>query len=410
MRSYSNPVIQPQPQLSPFASTRGVAGIATPTGARPMASYAAPPMTYAAPPMNTYDGMAQQAMNTYDATRGSSTPAMTYASPPMSSARQISSPQVRPASVQRAQSPMSSSRRAFQVDAATPQFAQVYASSPPASLTYASGPRLQEQLIVEPNGQIDRMVYAGAPMMTYAGAPVQEVVEIIKDEAEANALRAELQECVALVQDYQRKNAELVNSKNGLEISLSACEARNAELRHENEGQRAEINMLLRRNEELQSLNLSLQERVRDLEANQQQAQQQQSHHKPAHAAAPAPHGDSDDDKVENLIRDFVRAHPDFPIEVERTKPLWYQFTGPIHRKMNFKVQGKQILAHVGGGYSEANKWLTDQREEFLKAEGIMLEEERQNSPSAGVKGRQLGSRTSAKRGSSQNRNSVKGR
>lgn len=399
MRSFSNPVIQPQPQLSPFASTRGVSGIATPTGTRTMASYAAPPVTYAAPPMNTYDATVSA--------RGSASPAMTYASPPMTSARQISSPQVRPASVQRAQSPMSSSRRAFQVDGATPQFAQVYASSPPATLTYASGPRMQEQLIVEPNGQIDRMVYAGAPMMTYAGAPVQEVVEIIKDEAEANALRAELQECVALVQDYQRKNAELVNSKNGLEISLSACEARNAELRHENEGQRAEINMLLRRNEELQSLNLSLQERVRDLEAHQQQAQ---AHHKPAHAAAPAPHGDSDDDKVENLIRDFIRAHPDFPIEVERTKPLWYQFTGPIHRKMNFKVQGKQILAHVGGGYAEANKWLTDQREEFLRAEGIMLEEERQNSPNAGIKGRQLGSRTSAKRGSSQSRNSVKGR
>lgn len=56
-------------------------------------------------------------------------------------------------------------------------------------------------------------------------------------------------------------------------------------------------------------------------------------------------------DTIDQRLRDYFDAHPDFAVEVEKVKPGWYIFGSPIGKKVYIRMARDTAVVKVGGGY-----------------------------------------------------------
>lgn len=312
-------------------------------------------------------------------------------------------------------------------------------SQPP--VVYAAAPRT----VSYPGQRVDAL-----EVLRSTGG-VQEIVEVLRDDAEIFALRMELEEKSILVAEYQRRNAELQASKADLERRMGDTNGQIEQLRaersqlqkiiEENQDtisqQQAEIELLLARNEELSATSAEQAQRIADLDnlvldlelKNSQQLTEINALRKcnqeleqlvaqqaakiaeleslkeelklsrpqvPETAPAPVHDNLSDEDLIDQRIKEFFRNHTDYQVSLTKERVGLYTFAKPISKKVNMKVVGREVLARVGGGWEEVWSWLGSERVKFLEAEGIL---DKDNSATKkGRTSRALGNRGAVQR------------
>lgn len=280
-----------------------------------------------------------------------------------------------------------------------------------APMTYASAPQAVE--VIE---QRVPVTYAAAPVRPIEVRQAQPVVEIVRDMTEVLALRSQLEEKAILVVEYQRRNNELQAQKAQYERLLAEAEGQMSQLKTErvtllnviqdNQAKimqlQAEIAELLSRNEDLVAVNaeqaqriVALDSLVVDLElknANQQTeidalrkcnreleqlAEQQAAKIAELERAvadlqsrsSAAPPAMSDEERIDNRIKQYFQDHTDFQVPTTKERPGLYMFAKPINKKVSMKVDNEEVLARAGGGWEEVWAWLDSERLKFLESQ-----------------------------------------
>lgn len=70
-------------------------------------------------------------------------------------------------------------------------------------------------------------------------------------------------------------------------------------------------------------------------------------------------------DVIDLKLKEYLKEHPDWQLDIEKVGPGWYVFGRPIAKKVYLKVVGRNIMARIGGGFEEVTSWLDDHRLSF---------------------------------------------
>lgn len=210
---------------------------------------------------------------------------------------------------------------------------------------------------------------------------------MVRDDAEATAIRDELVEVDALIGDLRRRNAELErvlaesNSRQTvLVVDRAELQYKVDELREQLDRSSAQLARIPGQNADLEATADSNSASIADLEASIYELQNRSAHAdivvEPLHplAAEETPNNLDPTAKIDGLILEFLNAHLDWHIGIEKVSTNNFQFGDPINKKVFIKVVGEEVVARVGGGYAEVTSWLEEQRLAFLEAE--VLEED----------------------------------
>lgn len=216
-----------------------------------------------------------------------------------------------------------------------------------------------------------------------------EAAEVVRNDAEATAIRVEITEVDALIGSLRRGNAELetlLAESNGEQSVLLNGQAQLQyqldDLQSQLERGASQLAALPGQNDNLEATASSQMARIADLEARVFEHLSNRKisdlRERPADFEVLAGHGMSLEEVKNNLdptcmidakILEFLHAHPDWHIGIDKVSSNYFQFGGPINKKVFIKLVGTQVLARVGGGYSEVMSWLEEQRLAFFEAE-----------------------------------------
>lgn len=147
--------------------------------------------------------------------------------------------QARPAPAMRAYSgqtePLAMAPTAVYASAPDPYYGQQVVCEAALGRRAATGPYIQEMLELPQVSYLQPSMQYGGPMVqeivempapvTYMAAPQQTIVEVVRDDAEINALRLELEDRAQLINDFGRRNEDLKHRNAELERLLDESEA-----------------------------------------------------------------------------------------------------------------------------------------------------------------------------------------
>jgi chromosome segregation ATPase len=197
-----------------------------------------------------------------------------------------------------------------------------------------------------------------------------------------DGLHDELKVRMSLIAGLEQQNTELKNvladAKESLSLSLAERERLNArvlELEREIRRVQAELASLQRKYDEILDSNAKQEARIAELEAEVLQLGGELPTSK-AHILG--------DDFMDLKVQEWLDAHPDFEIAIEKVAPSSYRVGRPIDKVVSMKISGKNVLVRAGGGYIEVSRWLDEIYHEHQEGQQI----------------RQSLSRSSKKRGS----------